>query len=78
MVRHKMDSLSDLIRHGYWVKLKCQCGHEAKLDPVVLRTSLHKRDKSSHLNRLNEAMCCQQCGKSSFAVEPCYGPAVWS
>ena len=78
MATFKNNSLTDLIRNGYWLRLVCPCGHEAKVDPVTLRTQLHKMGKSSELNRLSESMKCQKCGKRDFNAVACFGPERWS
>lgn len=78
MVTHKNNSLTDLIRNGDWLKLVCECKHEAKLDPVTLRTQLHKMGKSGELHRLNEAMKCQQCGSRNFQAVASLAPDGWS
>ena len=78
MVTLKNESLSDLIRNGYWLRLVCDCGHNARLDPVPLRTRLHQAGRSSHLSRLDESMKCVNCGKRTFHATACFGDEVWS
>ena len=78
MVTHKNNSLSDLIRNGYWLKLTCQCGHEARVDPLTLRTQLFGLGKSMQLDRLSDAVKCKECGGRTFDAEACFAPEAWS
>ena len=77
MTSFKNDTLSDLIRNGYWLRLACACGHSNRVDPVPLRTALHQKGKSSHLLRLDEGMKCQRCGGRRFDAAACYSPEAW-
>lgn len=78
MVRHRLRTLSDLIRNGYWVKLICRCGHTVRKDPSELQELLAERGASTRLDALSDSLKCQACGGKEFDVLQCYGPEVWS
>ena len=78
MASYKTDTLTALIRNGYWLRLVCPCGHDARVDPVTLRTELQRKGKSLHLARLDESMKCQQCGGRKFDAAACHAPEGWT
>lgn len=74
----RFDTLMDIAKQGYWVRLRCACGHEATMDPLALLARMKQRRKIVvQLHMLLEVMRCQ-CGGKDFTAEHCQGPAIWS
>lgn len=78
MVRHRPRTLSDLARHGYWLKLICSCGHTVRRDPLELQAVLAMRGASTKLDALQQSLRCQTCGGKTFEATYCYAPERWS
>lgn len=71
----KIESLSCLLREELWLKLTCECGHTATIDPLPLRTELWKRCRSIDLADLQESLRCQRCEGKRFSFEYVAKPA---
>ena len=78
MSYRRLDSLLALARKGYWVQLKCACGHTAQHNPMVVVELISQRGGSVHLNKLRDTMKCSRCGGKDFTAEHCMSPAMWS
>jgi DNA-directed RNA polymerase subunit RPC12/RpoP len=78
MSYHRLQTLTDLARYGYWVKLTCACGHEARRDPMELVQRLSRSGASVRLDSLHRRLRCQKCGGRSFVAEHCHAPEAWS
>ncbi len=63
------ENLSHLIRDGLALRLTCECGHAAPLDPFALRSRIWMRRKSDVLADLQESLRCSACGGKSFRYE---------
>jgi hypothetical protein len=74
----RLDTLTAVANAGYWVRLKCQCGHENQQNPMVVYQLLAHRGASTKLDRLQEVLKCGKCGGKDFTAEHCQGPAIWS
>lgn len=74
----RFETLIDVARHGYWVRLTCACGHEAKHNPMIVFELVTRRGGSTRLDRLHKVMKCGRCGAKDFRVEHCQGPEIWS
>jgi hypothetical protein len=78
MSYRRLETLLDVARKGYWVRLKCPCGHEAKHNPMVLFELVTRRGGSTSLAKLHETVKCGTCGGKDFRAEHCHGPEIWS
>lgn len=74
----RLDTLLDLSQQGYWLRLRCACGHETRQDPKLVFKLVSRRGGSAHLHRLHETMKCRKCGGKDFTARHCEGPATWS
>lgn len=74
----RITTLTDAAKAGYWVQLRCQCGHENRQNPMVVLQLLARRGASTRLDRLREVLKCGKCGAKDFTAEHCEGPAIWS
>ena len=67
----KCDSLSDLARHGYRLRVECQaCNHFAKLDPLKVMLHCHSRRRSLDLDKVACHLRCSGCGGRSVTCGP--------
>lgn len=74
----RLDTLMDLAKTGYWLRLRCPCGHEVRVDPLKLLDKMRNRRRIVvQLHMLPEVMRCR-CGRKEFTAEHCQGPAEWS
>jgi len=74
----RLDTLTAIANAGYWVLLRCPCGHEARHNPMVVVELLARRGASTRLDRLAESMKCGKCKGRDFTAEHCQGPEIWS
>jgi hypothetical protein len=74
----RLDTLLDIAKQGYWLKLSCPCGHSVKLDPMKVLERLVRRGADVRLARLSESLKCGRCGGKQFSASHCGGPAIWS
>lgn len=74
----RLVTLMDIAKAGYWVRLRCPCGHENQQNPMRVIDLLARRGASTRLDRLNETLKCGKCGGKAFTAEHCEGPAIWS
>ena len=65
----KIETLSCLLREGLWLKLTCECGHTATIDPLLLRSLLWRRNRSEKLQDLSLTLRCQWCGKRASGFD---------
>jgi hypothetical protein len=68
----KIETLSCLLREGLWLKLECECGHIATIDPLPLRSMLWRKCRSEQLRDLSNSLRCQWCRGNTFAFD--YAP----
>lgn len=78
MSYRRLLTLTDVAKAGYWVRLKCACGHENQQNPMVVYELLARRGANTRLDRLHETLKCGRCGGKDFTAEHCEGPAIWS
>lgn len=78
MGHHRLTTLTDVARFGYWVKLECACGHKARLDPQRLLSRAIEKRCSARLADLHKLVKCGLCGGKDFRVEHCLAPEAWS
>lgn len=74
----RITTLTDVARYGYWVKVACQCGHTARLDPMKLLNRAIESRRSTRLTDLHQMLRCGACGGKEFAAEHCLAPEAWS
>ena len=71
MVRHKLDSVSDFARGGYFVRARCLgCERTSDLNPALLMQQLHQAKRSQKIEDLEYALRCRQCGHRGAHVTP--------
>lgn len=74
----RLETLLDISRQGYWLKLECPCGHTARHDPMIMLERLLRRGGDPRLSHLHKSMRCGKCGGREFRVVHCNGPESWS
>ena len=78
MAYRRLDTLLAVAAKGYWIRLTCPCGHEAKHNPMVVFDLVSRRGGDLRLDRLHRSMKCGKCGGKAFTVTHCEGPEIWS
>lgn len=74
MSSKRLDSLSDYARHGYKLRVDCQCGRVVVLDPHKLLGSVLERGwRSYSLEGLATRLKCQKCGMRPSRIGPGLG-----
>ena len=67
MVRHRLDSLHDFARKGYYLRVECKaCGHVVIADPVVLSMEIRGRKDIESIER---RMRCLECGERGASIK---------
>ena len=74
----RFNTLLDIAKQGYWVRLTCRCGHEIKTDPMKLLERLMRRGADTRLTHLPSVMKCGRCGGKTFEATHCEGPMITS
>ena len=75
MARHKLDSVNEFARRGYWLRILCEtCQHETHANPIAIMGELHARRASLAIDRLEDRLRCSACGKAGARVMPCEPP----
>lgn len=71
MVSYKVETISHLIRNGYWLRVRCRCGNEVMVDPAALwkRAGLGAR-----VEIVAPRFMCRLCGKKGASVMVCLSP----
>ncbi len=71
MGRIRLDSLSDLGRHGYCLKAVCvTCGHHRLLDASQLQQICIRRRWSMTLDAVEARLKCGICGGQDITAAP--------
>ena len=71
-------TLMDIAKTGYWVLLKCPCGHEVRHNPMVVVEKLAHRGADLRLSHLHQILKCGSCGGKVFTASHCEGREIWS
>jgi hypothetical protein len=74
----RLDTLLDIAKQGYWLKLTCRCGRQVRVDPMKVLERLLRRGADVRLSHLRDALKCGRCGGKTFTAAHCRGPGVWS
>lgn len=71
MGSYKVETIGDLMRNGYWLRIRCRCGNDMKLD----RANLWKRSGlGTRVEALAPRFKCRLCGKNGASVMVCLVP----
>ncbi|RDS76989.1 hypothetical protein DL238_04785 [Alteriqipengyuania lutimaris] len=72
MVRHRLDSVNDFGRQGYWLRILCKnCGHVAERNPTPLLLELHARELNRSIESLEARAKCSDCGHRGATISAC-------
>ena len=74
----RLETLIDVAKAGYWIELRCRCGHSAKYNPMVVLEKLAQRGGDLRLRNIRKKMKCGKCGGKEVTATHCNGPAIWS
>lgn len=71
MARYRLNTLSDLARRGYALRIQClQCDHRVEVDPTILRIEVHRLRRSQKLEDLEHELRCSCCGARQSHLTP--------
>lgn len=73
----RLETVLDVARAGYWLRIRCTCGHQVRLDPMKLFKRLTKHGASTRLSTLKRSLYCKMCDGREFTVDHVSGPAEW-
>jgi len=73
MARYKADTISQLMRHGYWISVKCRCGNNATLNPQRLLNA-RKVGLGTTIEQLYGKLSCKVCGQRPWDVCATFEP----
>jgi hypothetical protein len=74
----RIETLMDVAKAGYWVELRCPCGHVARHNPMIVMEKLAGRGADVRLRNLGKSLKCGKCGGKAFTATHCQGPEIWS
>jgi hypothetical protein len=71
MVSYKVETIGQLMRNGYWLRVRCRCGNDVKVDPATLwrRVGLGTR-----VELVAPLLRCRLCGKKTATISVCLVP----
>ncbi len=63
--RYKVETVGQVMRNGYWLRVRCLCGNDVLIDPATLwrRVGLGAR-----VERIARRLICRLCGKRNASV----------
>ena len=74
MSSKRLDSLSDYARHGYRLRVDCECGRVKLLEPhALLKTIIDRGWESYSLEGLAMRLRCGKCGRRPSRIGPGFG-----
>lgn len=73
MSSKRLNSLSDYARHGYKLRLDCECGRVVLLEPRALLQACYDRRLPHHLDAVTARLRCSKCGKRPHRIGPGFG-----
>lgn len=74
----RFNTLSDIAKMGYWLRLTCKCGHTRRADTDKLLERLMRRGADTRLSHLVDNLKCGECGRKDFEATHCEGPMITS
>lgn len=61
MARYKMETTTHLHRHGYWLRLRCACGHDVILSVENILELTKGKKVGSRIDDIAAAARCRKC-----------------
>ena len=71
MVSYKVETINQLIRNGYWLRVRCRCGNDVKVDPATL---WRRAGLGARVEVVAPRFRCRLCGKAGANVTVCLVP----
>lgn len=69
----RLESLSDFARHGYLLRIDCDCGRVVLADPRKIIAACQARGISYTLAEVAGRLRCEKCGRKPSRVGPGLG-----
>lgn len=73
MSSKRLESMADFARHGYRLRVDCDCGRVALLDPHKVIAACQARNISYRLEAVAERLRCEKCGRRPRRIGPGFG-----
>ena len=73
MTSKRLDTLSDFARHGYGLRIDCECGRVVLADPHKIIRACQKQRISYRLDAVAGRLRCERCGRKPWRVGPGLG-----
>ena len=74
MARYSADTISQIKRHGWWVRVICRCGNNKTMRPVELENSSRKVTGHTTIEQLRGILKCKLCGARPWDVHFTFKP----
>lgn len=68
MGRIRIERVSDMPKHGYFLRVRCRCGNNNTLDPAKLIKKGGKVDLATTLDDLYDILRCRICKQRPWDV----------
>ena len=76
MSSKRLSSLSDYARHGYKLRLDCECGRTVLADPRTVLRLCHEKGWHHSLEGVTMRLRCSTCGRRPARIGPALGNAI--
>lgn len=73
MSSKRLNTLSDFARHGYLLRIECECGRVVLADPHKIIVACQARGINYRLEAVAARLRCERCGRKPWRVGPGLG-----
>lgn len=73
MSSKRLSGLSDYARHGYKLRLDCECGRTVLVQPHALLKLCNDRGWRHTLGGIAAKLRCSKCGRRPYRIGPALG-----
>jgi hypothetical protein len=74
MARYKADTISQIMGHGWWIRVLCRCGNNNTLNPERLLKKGGRAGLSTSVEELRGILKCKLCGQRPWDVHATFKP----
>lgn len=71
MVSYRVETVGQLLRNGYWPRVRCRCGNDVKVDPATLWKRV---GVGTRVELTAPRFKCRLCGKKAASITVCLIP----
>lgn len=73
MVRHRIDTISQIMGQDYWIRVLCRCGNNTTVDPGKLLFA-RKVSLKTTVDQLRGMFVCKLCRARPYDVHATFKP----